>query len=62
LVVAFVERVSFEAPRLYIGLLTALLGISACLRWFDRVSAASVIELDLDEQPPPPTQRFSLSS
>jgi hypothetical protein len=61
LVVASAERMSFEAPQIYVGLLTTLLGISACLRWFDRTSATSTIELDLDEQAAPPTQRFSLS-
>jgi hypothetical protein len=62
LAVAFVERVSFEAPRFYIGLLATLLGIGAGLRWLDRDSAASPMAIDLDEEVPPPTQRFSLSS
>jgi hypothetical protein len=60
--VALLERVSFEAPSLYVGLLATLLGISVCLRRLDRVSPKATIELDLDEQGSLPTQRFSLSS
>jgi len=59
--VAFIERLSFGAPRFYVGLLATLLGISVCLRLLDRGAATSLIELDLDEQVPLPTQRFSLS-
>src|SRR5262245_1506206 len=60
--VALVERGSFDDPRLYAGLLATLLGISACLRRFDRVSPTAVLELDVDEQSSLPTQRFGLSS
>ena len=62
LLVASVERVSFEAPWIYVALLVTLLGISVCLRWFDRISAMSPIEIDLDEQAPLATQRFSIGS
>jgi hypothetical protein len=60
--VALLERASFEAPRFYVGLLATLLGISACLRCFDRVSPTATVELDVEEQGSLPTQRFSLSS
>jgi hypothetical protein len=58
--VAFVERASFEAPGVYAGLLVTLLTISACLRWFDRVSPMATIELDVDEQAALPTQPLNL--
>lgn len=59
--VALVERTSFAHPTFYFGLLTTLLGLSACLKRFDRVSAKATIELDVDAQALLPTQRFSLS-
>ena len=61
-VVARAEKMSFDAPGVYVGLLATLVGVSGCLRRFDRVSPGATIDLEVDEDESLPTQRFSLSS
>jgi hypothetical protein len=58
--VAFVERASFHDWGLYVGLLTTLSSIGACLRRFDRISPTAAIELD-DESVSLPVQPLGLS-
>ena len=58
---AFVERLSFESVTGYAMAIGIPVGLIVCLAVFDRASSRPALTLDLDEQPPLPTQRLSLA-
>ncbi|MGH9139802.1 MAG: hypothetical protein ACRD2I_01525 [Vicinamibacterales bacterium] len=59
---AGIERFALTAPAGYLLLVTAMIGLSAGVRAFDRALPRSAVQADLDEPPSLPTQRLDLTS
>ena len=61
-VLASIERFALTAAFRYILLVGVAMAIGGALAAFDRAWRSVAVELDLDEEPPLPTQRLGLSS
>jgi hypothetical protein len=58
---AWIERAALEATAYFVVFLGAIAVLSTAVSTYGRASDRSVMALDLDEEPAPPTQRLNLA-